>query len=867
MTNKTIRVSLVNHTHWDREWYFSDQDSLVLSDVLFKRALAQLLEHPEASFVLDGQSSVIEDFLDASPDQRKLVTQLSKRGQLKIGPWYTQPDALHIQGESLLRNGMIGTLISRKYGPRMEIGYLPDTFGFNAQVPVILIQLGLNRFLFWRGIDPKKTGGFYFNWSSLGGVSRVRAANMPQGYGTGMMMAPTKEYVQNRVDSGAQFIVSHTPGPDKPEHVLVPVGNDQMSIVQDMQEQVDQINRIGNNDYQMDTFENFFNSVNFDELPKYQGELVDPVFARVHRTCGSSRMDVKIAATTLESKLLHQVEPLMVIGSKLGINLGDGLLVEAWKKLLESQAHDSMAGSVVDSVNDDILHRLKQGAEIADGIINTIEKLLGLKLQLDSNQVLVINPLPKTIRRWFDVNLLAEKSSVIFQDVDGQYRLSSISHPARQDVLIETSAGTHTGTEPEYFELKYRVKTTLPGLGYKVLEFKTQGPTNDDLLEQKWESSVRLQSNGYTVQLDKGRLTINNEALVSPVEVKLIDDGNAGDTYDFSPMKDDTPIVFRMLKAKKLGRKISVNCEAELPVNLDARSKCLQKKKMKAEIQVEITEESGIKLGIHFVNNVSDHRLRLRIKSGIQTDYSIASVPFGFIKHADRKVNSNWADKYPEEPLDVHALDNNVTVQNDQQCLTVSSVNVKEYWAQKGMLDFTLIATTDQLGKPNLLVRPGRASGDTTKAGHPLIPTPKAEMFNEDFTFEFKLMIGNKFEHTTVDASQELADFSPLAYQRQSLNLFLHRLDNKLQDDLIDPEDIPSQQSFLNLSSSTTVSAVYPAMFRDKGIVIRLMNRGSKSQHIDLPEGMEVINALEEPVPFDGVIPPMDVISLFKNRL
>ena len=150
MSNKTIKVSLVNHTHW----YFSDQDSLVLSDVLFKRALEQLTTHPEASFVLDGQVSVLEDFLKANPDQQAIVSRLSKRGQLKVGPWYTQPDALHIQGESMLRNGMIGTLLSRKYGPRMEVGYLPDTFGFNSQVPVILNQLGLRRFLFWRGIDP-----------------------------------------------------------------------------------------------------------------------------------------------------------------------------------------------------------------------------------------------------------------------------------------------------------------------------------------------------------------------------------------------------------------------------------------------------------------------------------------------------------------------------------------------------------------------------------------------------------------------------------------------------------------------------------------------------------------------------------------
>lgn len=44
------------------------------------------------------------------------------------------------------------------------------------------------------------------------------------------------------------------------------------------------------------------------------------------------------------------------------------------EKLLEGQAHDSLAGCVTDTVTDDILHRIREANEICDSIENTIVK-------------------------------------------------------------------------------------------------------------------------------------------------------------------------------------------------------------------------------------------------------------------------------------------------------------------------------------------------------------------------------------------------------------------------------------------------------------------------------------------------------------
>ncbi len=96
MTN----VHIVNHTHWDREWYFTSMDCVVLSDQLFSDVLKELKRQPTASFVLDGQLSILDDYLELYPERLTEVRELIANGQLFIGPWYTQTDAFFASGES-----------------------------------------------------------------------------------------------------------------------------------------------------------------------------------------------------------------------------------------------------------------------------------------------------------------------------------------------------------------------------------------------------------------------------------------------------------------------------------------------------------------------------------------------------------------------------------------------------------------------------------------------------------------------------------------------------------------------------------------------------------------------------------------------
>src|SRR5579862_5219459 len=100
-------VHVVSHTHWDREWY--------LAAARFRQRLVglvdELLDDPPAdgaSFLLDGQTAVIEDYLAVRPERASELSALLKGGALEAGPWFVLADELIPGGEALVRNLLAG---------------------------------------------------------------------------------------------------------------------------------------------------------------------------------------------------------------------------------------------------------------------------------------------------------------------------------------------------------------------------------------------------------------------------------------------------------------------------------------------------------------------------------------------------------------------------------------------------------------------------------------------------------------------------------------------------------------------------------------------------------------------------------------
>ena len=96
MGQPSYRATLVSHTHWDRAWYVPFQEFRARLVRLIDRLLNTLDDDPDFRvFMLDGQMSVLEDYLEIRPEQAPRLQAYCRSGRIQVGPWYVLGDRYH----------------------------------------------------------------------------------------------------------------------------------------------------------------------------------------------------------------------------------------------------------------------------------------------------------------------------------------------------------------------------------------------------------------------------------------------------------------------------------------------------------------------------------------------------------------------------------------------------------------------------------------------------------------------------------------------------------------------------------------------------------------------------------------------------
>ena len=134
-----FHATLVSHTHWDRAWYCTFQEFRIRLIQLVDNLLDILDSDPTfRCFMLDGQMSVLEDYLEVRPSQAEALRAHCRSGRIQVGPWFVLADEFLVSPEALIRNLSLGHRMGEDYGGVVKIGYVPDGFGHIAQLPQIL---------------------------------------------------------------------------------------------------------------------------------------------------------------------------------------------------------------------------------------------------------------------------------------------------------------------------------------------------------------------------------------------------------------------------------------------------------------------------------------------------------------------------------------------------------------------------------------------------------------------------------------------------------------------------------------------------------------------------------------------------------
>ena len=196
-----LNIIVVPHTHWDREWYQTFQQFRMRLVRALDRLLDILDRDPHFSnFMLDGQTIVLDDYLEVRPEQEERLKRHTRSGRIAVGPWYLQPDEFLVSGESLERNLQIGLQRAAEFGEPMRVGYVPDCFGHIAQMPQILRGFDIHSAVFWRGVgaDAQKSE---FYWTAPDGT-RVLVVHLAdsRGYSNAAVMPLSPQEFTTRVE-------------------------------------------------------------------------------------------------------------------------------------------------------------------------------------------------------------------------------------------------------------------------------------------------------------------------------------------------------------------------------------------------------------------------------------------------------------------------------------------------------------------------------------------------------------------------------------------------------------------------------------------------------------------------------------------
>jgi alpha-mannosidase len=380
-------VHLVPHTHWDREWYLPFQSFRLRLVGLIDRVLAAMEADPRWVFTLDGQLATVDDYLEVRPEAEERIRALVRAGRLAVGPWHVLMDEFLVSGESIIRNLELGLARAEELGGALLVGYLPDQFGHVAQMPQILRRAGIEDAVVWRGV-PAAIDRHAFRWVAPDG-SEVRAEYLPHGYSNAAHLLDVPDRLSAKVD-----LLHKTMAPFfGDDEVLALYGTDHAEPVPELVELVASANE-SENGYRLDltTLAGYFDHVReSDPEPRliWTGELRSGARANLLPGVVSARIDLKAACARAERLLERYAEPLQALW---GRTWPAPLLDLAWRRVIESSAHDSICGCSADAVCRQVLVRLEEAEQIAAGL--TREAVGALAGRAPRGSTVVINPSP-----------------------------------------------------------------------------------------------------------------------------------------------------------------------------------------------------------------------------------------------------------------------------------------------------------------------------------------------------------------------------------------------------------------------------------------------------------------------------------------
>jgi mannosylglycerate hydrolase len=406
-----MKTYIISHTHWDREWYQTFQDYRARLVPLLDELIGFMEENPAFQYYhLDGQTIMLEDYLEVRPENRKRLGRLIKQGRIIPGPWYVMPDEFLISGEALIRNLQLGFTISRDWGAKpMMVGYIVDIFGHSTQMPQICQGFGMESVVAFRGVSGTESSA-EFIWEGADGSSVIFYRLPDETAYSNFFYKVRKPQLTGApfdLDQGCADLVKLIESEDSRSNtgvLLLMDGVDHVEILPELPALLERVQRAMPQasvvhgrlaDFHRDSVEYL------PRLPRHGGELrqprMGPGFNDLLANVLSSRIHLKQRNDQVQALLERLAEPWAVCAEAVEHREAGRYFDIAWRFLLQNHPHDSICGCSIDQVHKEMIFRFDQseqiGARISSEAVTAIHA--GVQPPRDGEfLVSVFNPSP-----------------------------------------------------------------------------------------------------------------------------------------------------------------------------------------------------------------------------------------------------------------------------------------------------------------------------------------------------------------------------------------------------------------------------------------------------------------------------------------
>ena len=190
-------AQLVGHAHIDLSWLWRWEETVRdIAVNTFRGTLDQMARMKGLTFA-QSQAALYDAIEKEYPDIFALIKDRVKEGTwVPVGGMWVEPDLNMTDGEALVRQLLYGKRYFRdKFGVEVTVGWNPDSFGHNAQLPQVLKKAGIDYYVFercapdkapvfwWEGMDGSRVLGYvppgWYNFELKNGVRETLAEAAP----------------------------------------------------------------------------------------------------------------------------------------------------------------------------------------------------------------------------------------------------------------------------------------------------------------------------------------------------------------------------------------------------------------------------------------------------------------------------------------------------------------------------------------------------------------------------------------------------------------------------------------------------------------------------------------------------------------